>query len=355
MTQHEVVETREQAAGLESAPLLILDLVEEFLDDHGLGAGPITARRLGEGNSNITYLIERSSRQFVLRRPPRPPLPPSAHDMLREARVQRALHAAGARVPRILAVCDDQALLGVPFYVLEYLPGVVLTNEIPTNFDAADRRAVGSELVEALVEIHSVDWRSAGLEDFGRPTGYLERQIRRFSSLWEVNATRELPQVNEVANWLERNRPDSPDTTVVHGDYRLGNVLFASESPTHLVAVFDWELSTLGDPLADVGYLSATYTDLTSPRTPLELSPITGESGFPSRQSLVAEYENRSGRSAEQLSWYEALALWKAAVFCEAIYGRWLRGEKAGEDPFASSLGEGVPQLLRAAERAAAR
>lgn len=354
MTHQEVVETREQAASLASAPLLILDVVEEFLDDHGLGAGPITARRLGEGNSNITYLIERLGRRFVLRRPPRPPLPPSAHDMLREARVQTALQAAGARVPRILAVCDDAALLGVPFYVLEYLPGVVITNELPTAFDADDRRAVGRELVEALVEIHAVDWRSAGLEDFGRPTGYLERQIRRFSSLWEVNATRELAQVDAVADWLERNRPDSTDTTVVHGDYRLGNVFFASESPARLVAVLDWELSTIGDPLADVGYLSATYTDATSPRTPLELSPITGEPGFLSRECLVAEYEDRSGRSAERLSWYEALALWKAAVFCEAIYGRWLRGEKAEEDPFASSLGEGVPQLLSAAERAAA-
>lgn len=355
MTQTEIVETRTEAAQLESAPLLILESIAEFLDVHALGTGPIAARRLGEGNSNVTYLIQRGDQRLVLRRPPRPPLPPSAHDMLREARVQMALRPLGARVPRILAVCEDDALLGVPFYMLEYLPGLVITNEVPPSLAALDdHRRIGLELVDALVEIHAVDWRAAGLADFGRPTGYLERQIRRFSSLWEVNATRELAQVQELADWLERHRPESSETTVVHGDYRLGNVMFASTSPARLIAVLDWELSTLGDPLADVGYLAATYTDATSLRTPLELSPITGEPGFPSRQELVAFYEERSGRSAGALSWYQTLALWKAAVFCEAIYGRWLRGEKAAEDPFASSLDTGVPRLLEAAESAAA-
>lgn len=330
--------------------------VEGFLDAHGLGRGEIRAARIGEGNSNVTYLLERGSDRFVLRRPPRPPLPPSAHDMLREARVQRALERAGARVPHILAVCQDESVLGVPFYVMDYIEGAVVTDSLPAAIDTSKERSrIGLELADALAEIHAVDWVSCGLEGFGKPTGYLERQIRRFSGLWEVNATRDLPQVAEVASWLDANRPESAEATVVHGDYRLGNVMLSLSAPARVVAVLDWELSTIGDPLADLGYLVATWTDAASPRTPLELSPVTGLPGFATRSELVERYEARTGRAVGALPWYEALALWKAAVFCEAIYGRWLRGEKAADDPFASSLGKGVPRLLEVAAEAASR
>ncbi len=356
MTLVEIVETLEEAERLALPPLLVRRPLEEFLDAHGLGSGEIRATRLGEGNSNVTYLVERGGERLVLRRPPRPPLPPSAHDMLREARVQQALERAGARVPHLLAVCEDGSVLGVPFYVMEYIDGAVVTTAVPAALDTPDERhRIGIELVDALAEIHAVDWFACGLEGFGKPAGYLERQVRRFSGLWEVNATRKLPQVAELAAWLAASLPESGDATVVHGDYRLGNVMLAPTAPAHLVAVLDWELSTLGDPLADLGYLVATWTDLTSPATPLELSPVTRTEGFPSRTELVERYEERTGRRAESLPWYETLALWKAAVFCEAIYGRWLRGEKATDDPFASSLGEGVPRLLEVAAEAASR
>ena len=180
-------------------------------------------------------------------------------------------------------------------------------------------------------------------------------QVRRFSGLWEVNATRELPRVTELAAWLDAHRPDSAGATVVHGDYRLGNVMLGLGAPARVLAVLDWELSTIGDPLADLGYLVATWSDADSPRTRLELSPVTRGQGFPSRAQLAERYEELTERRVEALPWYEALALWKAAVFCEAIYGRWLRGEKTADDPFASSLGEGVPRLLEAAEEALGR
>jgi aminoglycoside phosphotransferase (APT) family kinase protein len=276
--------------------------------------------------------------------------------VLREARVQQALERAGARVPHVLAVCEDESVLGVPFYVMDYVDGAVVTTALPAALDTpAERRRIGLELVDALAEIHSVDWAACGLEGFGRPAGYLERQVRRFAGLWEVNATRELPQVGELAAWLETSRPPESAATVVHGDYRLGNVMLAPAPPARVAAVLDWELSTIGDPLADLGYLVATWSDATSPRTPLELSPVTWADGFSNRAELVERYEERTGRHAEVLPWFETLALWKAAVFCEAIYGRWLRGEKAADDPFASSLGEGVPHLLEVAAKTAAR
>lgn len=355
MTTVEIVETAAEAEALELPPLLVREAVEKFLDRQGLGTGPLRARRIGEGQSNVTYLLERGGGRYVLRRPPRPPLPPSAHDMLREARLQLALAHAGARVPQVVAVCDDESVLGVPFYVMEYLQGVVLTDRLLTALDTPpERRRIGVELVEALAELHGVDWVACGLGDFGRPAGYLERQVRRFSALWEHNATRELPQVLELAEWLEANRPDSKEATVVHGDYRLGNVMLASTAPARAVAVLDWELATIGDPLADVGYLLATYSDAASPGTPLELSPVTREGGFPSRSQLAELYERRTGRSLARLAWYEALALWKAAVFCEAIYGRYLRGERP-HDRFAASLDAGVPRLLEVAQDSAAR
>ena len=347
----EIVDTPEQAAALPLAPLLVVEPLRDWLDTTGLGSGSLTATRIGEGQSNVTFLVERGDgTRFVLRRPPRPPLPPSAHDMLREATVQRALRSA-ARVPEILAVCEDESVLGVRFYVMAFVSGDVITAVVPAPLDEPPgRAAIAAELVDALAEIHDVDFVAAGLESFGKATGYLERQVRRFAGLWEVNATRELPQVAELATWLEANRPESDSATVVHGDYRLGNVVLAAGAPARLAAVLDWELATIGDPLADVGYLVSTWAG-----SPLALTPVTRLAGFPGRDELADLYEERSGRSMRRLGWYEALALWKSAVFCEAIYGRYLRGERGADDPFGRSLERGVPALLDAATLAASQ
>jgi aminoglycoside phosphotransferase (APT) family kinase protein len=342
----DVVDTREQAAALTLPPLVVRRPLERWLDERRLGRGPLAATRIGAGHSNATFLIERDGMRSVLRRAPRPPLPPSAHDMLREARVLSALQGR-ARVPRVLAVCEDADLLGVPFYLMEELHGDVVTGELPAALGTpAARRSAGHDLVDALVELHVVDIESAGLGGFGRPAGYLERQVRRFTALWEHNATRELPLVAELSAWLGSAAPSSGAATVVHGDYRLGNVMLDRAGP-RVLALLDWELATLGDPLADLGYLVATYTDAGSPPTVLDLSPVTRADGFPSRAELVARYAEQSGRDVRALAWYEVLALWKAAVFCEGLYGRYLRGETA--DPWTASLNEGVPGLLRAA------
>ena len=333
---------------LDTTELLPLAELEAYLDAHGIGAGPARAQRIGDGASNLTYLVERDGARVVVRRPPPPPLPPSAHDMVREARVQKCLRRGGVRVPEILAVCEDEAVLGAPFYVMEEIVGAVVTDSLPAAIDTPEeRRRLGFELVDALAELHAVDHRACGLEDLGKPTGYLERQLRRWTGLWEVNATRELPAFAALAERLRATMPESPPATVVHGDYRFGNVMVGLDAPARLVAILDWEMATIGDPLADLGYLAVSWSQPGVPDHPLLLSPVTAQPGFPSREELVARYAERTGRDVSGLWWYEAFALWKAVVFCEAIHGRWRKGER--DDAWAGALADGVPRLAEVA------
>jgi aminoglycoside phosphotransferase (APT) family kinase protein len=303
----------------------------------------------------VTYLIEREGApEMVLRRPPRPPLPPSAHDVLREARLLSALRTTSARVPRILAVCEDPAVIGVPFFIMEHVEGDVIVASVPPALDVpAERRRIGEELIDALVEIHAVDWRSVGLEGFGRPSGYLERQLRRFGGLWEINKTREIPAVERVHAWLAENRPESGSATIVHGDYRLGNTVYAAARPARLLAILDWEMATIGDPLADLGYLCMMWTEAGDPERGLRehLGKVTRGEGFPTRAELITRYEERSGRSMRDLRWYVTLALWKSVVFMEGNYKRAIAG--ATDDPYLKQFGDGVVELAQLAEEVA--
>ena len=347
----DIVRTAAEGEANSRPPLLVLDPLEAFLDEHGLGSGEVQASPIGEGHSNVTYLVRRGESEFVLRRPPRPPLPPSAHDVLREARLLRALRDTPARVPEVLAVGDDESIIGSPFYVMERVAGDVIVNEMPAALDnPAERARTADELIDALVEIHAVDWRAAGLEDFGKPTGYLERQLRRFLGLWEINKTREIPAVESVASWLGENLPDSGPATIVHGDFRLGNTLFAPGAPARLAAVLDWEMATIGDPLADLGYLCMMWTEAGDPRGGMRdsLGAVTRGEGFPTRTELIARYEERSGRSMRDIRWYTTLALWKSIVFMEGNYKRAIAGTT--DDPYLKAFGEGVLELARQAE-----
>ncbi len=330
-----------------AAAALQVDALESFLDQAGLGEGPVSATPIGEGASNLTYLLERGPARVVLRRPPPPPLPPSAHDVVREARIQLALAPLGVRVPKVLAVCEDDSILGVPFYLMEELDGSVVSNHLPREIDTPpERRNLAHELLDGLVQLHAVDWEACGLT-IGKPTGYLERQLRRWSGLWEVNATRELGACVELGRRLEATIPKSPPATVVHGDYRLGNAMVSNHAPARLIAILDWEMATIGDPLADLGYLVASWSEPGAEAHPLLLTTVTQEFGFPTRAELIARYAERTQRDTSRLDWYQAFALWKAAVFCEAIYKRFLRGERS--DEWSASLCDGVPRLLEVA------
>jgi len=349
----DIVET--VGAATSRPPLLVLDRVRAFLDEHRLGSGDVRAQRIGEGGgSNFTFLLERGEDRFVLRRPPRPPLPPSAHDVVREARLQLALREAGfSRLPTIVAVAEDESILGIPFYVMTYLDGHVVTDELVPGLEGeSTRRRLAADLVDSLAEIHGADVATPGLAAFARPGSYNERQVRRFTQLWGINKTREVPTIERVGEWLADNVPSPVAETVVHGDFRLGNTMVAPDEASRIVAVLDWEMGAIGDPRADLGYLLATYSEPGGPPNPLGTSPVTALPGFPSKSELAERYISRSGREVEALSWFEGLALWKAAVFCEAIYGRYVRGELGAEDERAVRFERGVPYLADAAAEA---
>lgn len=348
----DVVLTAAEAASAERVPLLVLEPLRAFLDARGLGSGELAAEPIGEGRSNVIFLLRRDDRELVLRRPPRPPIPPSAHDVLREARILSSLSGTGARTPAVLAACDDESVIGAPFYVMEKLDGWVLTDDVPAALDApAERRRIGEELIDALVELHAVEWQALpDLAAMARSSAYLDRQLRRFAGLWEVNRTRSIPAVERVGAWLSEHKPTSLPDTVVHGDYRLGNVMFAPSAPASLVAILDWEMATIGDPLADLGYLCTLWVDRDDPPRGLyELSGVTRREGFGRREDLLARYEARSGRTMTDMGFYQALALWKSAIFMEGNYARALAG--ATDDPYLKGFGDGVVEL---AERALA-
>ena len=293
----------------------------------------------------------------MLRRPPRPPLPPSAHDVVREARLQLALReAAFARLPEILAVCEDESLLGVPFYVMAYLDGVVPTDELPAALEGeAGRRALGEELVDALVEIHAADVTTPVARRV-RAAGELQRAAgTAVRAALGINQTRELAVVDDVGAALAAAVPSRSRRLSVHGDFRLGNTMVAHDAPARILAVLDWEMGAVGDPRADVGYLLATYTRARRPAKPARHLADHRASRLPHARDLVERYVAASGRDVEPLAWFEALALWKAAVFCEAIYGRYVRGELGAEDTRAARFEEGVPYLAEAAASALAR
>ena len=253
--------------------------------------------------------------------------------------------------PDVLAVCEDESVIGAPFYVMPFLEGHVITVEMPDGLDNPDeRRRLAFELVDALVQVHAVDWHRCGLDTFAKHTGYLERQVKRFFGLWEFSKTRELPLVQDVGEWLQVNLPDTPQTTIVHGDYRLGNTMFEPEAPARLKAIFDWEMATLGDPLADLGYMTATWSRPGEGfGTTFDLTTVTHGEGFPDRDELVERYAEQSGRSVSDLQWYQALAIWKATVFMEGNYKRAMLGNS--DDPYLKTFGESVPQLAAAAKR----
>ena len=314
------------------------------------GEGPIEVERHPFGHSNVTYHVTRGADRYVLRRPPEGPLPPGTHDVAREFRVLSGLTGSGVRAPGVLLLCEDASIIGAPFYVMERVDGVVIREKMPDALDGVDdRRRIGEELVDALVELHAVQPAAVGLGDFGKPDGFCARQVRRRREqlAMTVAHTRPRPDLERVAEWLAGNVPDSPAPTIVHGDYNLHNVAFAPDAPARLVAIYDWELATVGDPLTDVGWMIATWREASDPESGLDDLAMTRRPGFLTRGELAARYEERSGRRFEHPTFYRVLALFRLAVALEGLYALHLLG--TSDDPWHAHMEHVVPSLAEGA------
>jgi aminoglycoside phosphotransferase (APT) family kinase protein len=311
--------------------------VSKFFAEHVEGGDvPLQFSFLSGGRSNLTYRVEGEGRSWVLRRPPLGHVLPTAHDMAREHRVLTALCDTGIPVPRTRALCSDESVTGAPFYVMDFAPGIVIEEELPAGYAStpAERRRIGTALMQTLAALHAVDWRAVGLEGFGRPEGYLARQVKRWSEQWERSKASDVPLIDELIRRLGAALPHSAAATLVHGDYRLGNLALDPGDPGRVVAIFDWEMATLGDPLADVGYTLVYWgepEDAPGTRGPGRYASVTTAPGFQRRAELVAEYSRASGRDVTSVDFYEVLALYKLAVISEGAYARWRAGLTAGE------------------------
>lgn len=337
--------------------LVDVSALERFLAEHVPGdPAPLDVRKHVAGYSNETFFVTRGPQRWVLRRPPGGELLPTSHDVLREYRVLSAVAGRGVRAPRTVVACEDPSVIGAPFYLMEYVDGVVIRDTLPPALDTPEERArIGEELVDALVEIHAVDWRACGLEGLGRPDGYLERQVRRWSRQWELTLprTRPLPGLDEVTEWLKTHIPESPAATLVHGDYKLDNVIFATEAPARLLAVLDWEMSTIGDPLADLGWMLSNWGDTGFPdddSTAVVLSPLRDpSSGARTREELLARYQEKTGRSLRDFQFYLLLAVWKLGAILEGLYALYLAG--AASNPNSGRFEQGVPLFIERMHR----
>jgi aminoglycoside phosphotransferase (APT) family kinase protein len=316
---------------------------------------PLQVERIRGGHSNETFYVTRGASQWALRRPPRGPLLPTAHDVGREYRVLRGLERTTVPVPKPLLLCEDARVIGAPFYLMERVQGVVIRAELPPAFEAdvVARAGLGEELIDRLADLHAVDWQAVGLADLGKPQGYLERQLRRWTGQLDASRNRPLPDLDAVTAWLAAHLPESPRATIVHGDYRLDNLIFAPEPPARALAILDWEMATLGDPLADLGYLLSFWREPDDPdegalRKLGDASwNVSALPGFPTRAALVERYTARTGRRMDHVAFYVALAIWKLAILLEGSYKRRLAGST--DDPFFNTLDEGVPLLARRA------
>lgn len=329
--------------------------LEQLIDVHALGrfidasipgSGPLEVQKHIAGFSNETFYVTRGDDRWVLRRPPRGPLLPTAHDVVREYRYLSALHGR-ARVPRPVAVCEDTSVIGAPFYLMERADGVVIRQEIPAAYDnPAGRRKIAEEIIDALVELHAVDWQAAGLT--GKGEAYLPRQLERWSKQWELtrHRTRELPGLDSATEWLKRRLPDAGGIGVVHGDYKLDNVMYAAGEP-RLIAIFDWEMATIGDPLADLGWILSTWGDPGDPpetRRRAEGPPLTTREGFPTQDEMAELYGQRSGISMRNFAFYHVLAIYKLAIILEGLYMHYL--EKTASNPASADFEWHVPVLV---------
>jgi aminoglycoside phosphotransferase (APT) family kinase protein len=330
--------------------------VETWFEANVPGAEPpLSFERISGGRSNLTYVVRDSAGgAWALRRPPLGKRLGSAHDMGREHRVIAALADTDVPVPPVAGMCEDEDVNGAPFYVMEFVEGPVLRSkaEAEEHFDEDDRRAIGERVADTLVAIHGVDPDAVGLGELGRKQEYVERQLRRWYGQWEKSKTRELPVVDDVHRRLSRRVPEQGPATIVHGDYRLDNMILSPGG--EVAAVVDWELCTLGDPLADVGLLMVYWSEPGDDLIPL-FDPPTVAAGFPNRDEVRRRYAERSGRDLSELDFYVALGCWKLAIILEGVYARYAAGQYGKQAEGFEEFAKVVERLAEGADEAERR
>jgi aminoglycoside phosphotransferase (APT) family kinase protein len=315
---------------------------------------PLSFDRISGGRSNMTFGVRDSAgHAWALRRPPLGKRLGSAHDMGREHRVIAALQDTPVPVPPVIGLCEEESVNEAPFYVMGFVEGPILRSaDEAKQFDEDERREIGERVVDTLVAIHGVDPDAVGLGDLGRKEAYVERQLKRWQGQWEKSKTRELPAVDSVHERLSARIPEQGPATIVHGDYRLDNMILTSSG--EVAAVVDWELCTLGDPLADVGMLLVYWSEEGDDFMPL-FAPATIAPGFPKRDDVRERYAQRSGRDLSQIDFFIALGYWKLAIILEGVYARYASGQYGKTDEGFQEFAKIVERLADAADEAANR
>lgn len=296
----------------------------------------ISIEQFPSGHSNLTYLIKIGTQEFVLRRPPFGPVPPTAHDMARESRLLMAVNRFFPLAPKPFLLCEDKDILGVTFYIMERRRGLVVQRTLPPQIgeDQTLRRRISESLVDTIAELHSINIYDTGLSAIGKPAGFLQRQVKGWSERWQKSKTEELPKLDEVMVWLNEQMPaDNPArATIVHNDFKLDNVMLDLTDPARVVGVFDWEMSTVGDPLVDFGIFLGYWAQPDDPAARREtISPVTAQPGWLSRAEIIARYQEKTGRDLSNISYYETFAIFKLAVVLQQIYYRFVKGQTQDE------------------------
>ena len=306
--------------------------VSRWLADNVAGArAPFNFQLIAGGRSNLTFLVtDDNGIRYVLRRPPLGHVLATAHDMAREHRIISAVGQTDVPVPATLGLCTDETVNGAPFYVMNFVDGVVLDNaEKAELLDKSLRRSASFNLIDVLCELHDVDIDAVGLGNLAKREGYIERQIKRWSTQWENSKTRELPEIDEVVRLLSTKVPRQQDVSIAHGDFRFGNVL-TDVATGRIAAVLDWELCTLGDPLADLGYIGVYWSD--GPASALRANDPTPAGGFTTYGELVERYATKTGRDVSGVDYYVAFSCWRLAVISEGVYARYLHGAMGNQE-----------------------
>jgi aminoglycoside phosphotransferase (APT) family kinase protein len=316
-----------------ATPGLDLDALREYLHERVNVelAGPLQAHLLAGGRSNLTYTLSDDRHAWVLRRPPLGHVLETAHDMSREFRVMRALEPTAVPVPGMVTFCEDPSVIGAPFYVMEKVDGVTYRDaEDFAALTAEERGALGRSFVDAMAALACVDYESIGLAEFGRPDGYAARQVRRWTKQLESSSSREVVGIDQLASALSSRVPLPQRSSIVHGDFRLDNALVARDDASSILAIIDWEMSTLGDPLTDLGMLYLFWEGWQGLENPIAATPVEFE-GFPSWPELRDRYVAATGLHLDDFDWYAAFAYFKLAVICEGIHFRFIKGMTVGE------------------------